>query len=558
MRTTVTEVNLVGGDSATTVDGEDGLSLRSPRRRQDRGGLEALVTGVGLAVVAVVAVRARWAGLTDLGLFRDDAWLALASRVGFANAVHMGATAPGFTLLERAWIGIGPRSTRWAQVLPFLAGMASPVAIFLLVRFWRLSRWISLLAALAMALSPEDVQYSSHIKPYTTDVLLACLLVWRGEAARRSPTLRSLIILAAVCGGAFVMSGSLTPIIVGVWAALVFTHFRSRDARRRVTVVALPMVGFLGGVYLLVFRELSHALYRFWATNGDFLNSGSPDILWHKLGRAFTTITVGLFAPSGRVDAYGGAITHPRGVFWPAVLFVVLVILGITARGPALVPSLCVLAALAASGIGEIPFGTGRTDLVLYPVFLLLAALGLSQVAVFARQAARNSAHQRHIASMGIAVVIGLAVAAYPFSSTVRHPPRYPGINIAALARYVSQHRNPGDHILVDPRTRYNWALYEAKVVRLKFGGSWAAGYTVTSDNPNVFLAPSQSYEDGYDPASWVHRMSSADRLWYVGTWFGSLQNDPLYQGLLQVGYRPRGEFDSTGGFAILFVKTGT
>jgi hypothetical protein len=75
-----------------------------------------------LAAVTALGLWLRAQGLSDVGLWRDDAWVALTSRVDVATAWRMGVTAPGFTLVERAWILVHPGSSRWDQLLPLVHG----------------------------------------------------------------------------------------------------------------------------------------------------------------------------------------------------------------------------------------------------------------------------------------------------------------------------------------------------------------------------------------------------------------------------------------------------
>ena len=82
--------------------------------------------------------------------------------------------------------------------------------------------------------------------------------------------------------------------------------------------------------------------------------------------------------------------------------------------------------------------------------------------------------------------------------------------------------------VLVDPYTRYDWTLYEADQIHVVFGQSWGAGFTVTSDEPNVFVSPSEPWEDGYHPERWVSEVAQARRLWYLGTDVLSRNNDPV------------------------------
>jgi hypothetical protein len=83
------------------------------RATAERAGRQPVDVLRVVALVAIVIVGA-WLRLTEVtshGLFRDDAWVALSSRVSMGTALRMGATAPGFTLIERAWILLDPGSS---------------------------------------------------------------------------------------------------------------------------------------------------------------------------------------------------------------------------------------------------------------------------------------------------------------------------------------------------------------------------------------------------------------------------------------------------------------
>ena len=110
-----------------------------------------------LGAVVLVGVWLRLSGVTSHGLWRDDAWVAMTSRVSMGTALRMGATAPGFTLIERSWVLLDPGSSAWAQLLPLALGVAGIVAMFLLARYVGLSRWLALATAAFVALSPVAI-----------------------------------------------------------------------------------------------------------------------------------------------------------------------------------------------------------------------------------------------------------------------------------------------------------------------------------------------------------------------------------------------------------------
>jgi hypothetical protein len=430
--------------------------------------------------------------------------------------------------------------------------------MFLLVRYWGLARWLALTAAFTVAVSPIATQYSTHVKQYSTDFLLTCLVLWRAEATRRSPTARRLTVLCVVCGVAILISGSVAPVIVGSWVAVLFCNLRDAEGRRRIVMAGAAMAAFLAVVYVLFFRNVPGVLHRYWALSDAFLSHSSLSAFWDSLGFAVSVLTVGVVAPSGHIDVYGTPIWSAGRIFWPALALTILVLMGATALTRAAAPALSVLAAFAASFLGLIPLGTGRTDDFLYPAIILLGVLGLDQLARFATPHVARLANGRviGIGALGL-VLVGFLLASLN-STTVRHPPQYPEINVRQLASTLGQNHQPGDWVLVDPYTRYPWTLYEATNVHIKFGSEWGAGFTVVSDRPDVFVSPSEPWEEEYEPQLWAGGMADAGRLWYVGTWYLARSQDPVYQAMLSDGWRPQQEFDATGGFLVLMTGGGT
>ena len=116
---------------------EDLGSRRTPERpptappgERARWPLPALVGSLIVAVAASLT-RAR-AGTHDL--WYDDSWVALSTRAPLSRAIHMGVSAPGFTILMRWWIGLFPHSIPWAQTFALLPLLLVPFVIFAAAR----------------------------------------------------------------------------------------------------------------------------------------------------------------------------------------------------------------------------------------------------------------------------------------------------------------------------------------------------------------------------------------------------------------------------------------
>jgi hypothetical protein len=509
-----------------------------------------------LVAIGALAVVVRLPGLTTSGLWRDDAWTALGSRESLGTAVRMGSTAPGFTLLERLWIGFHPGSSLWAQMLPLGLGLLGVVATYAVLRFHGLRAATGLLGAFLVATSPVAVQYSTRVKEYSADLILACLLLWLGERVRRSPSMRTTGGLAVASALAVLISASTAPVIAGVWACVVLLGIRERTTIWSSAAAGGPLAVFLGGLYFFRLRHLPRVLHNFWAADGSFVDRSSVVGFWTSLGHIWGHLGVGLLAAIGHVDTLGAPIGPTGVVFVTTLALVALMMVGLTAGARGQAAALTILVAICASVAGAIPLGTGRTDEAIYPPILLLAGLGCEEIL----RPLRSRLGQRRSDGAHGAVPTGITVALVAMSllSVVVEPPSYPKINVRALAAYVAAHQKPADRMLVDPYDRYTWALYVERAAVVRFGSDWGAGFTVVTDSVDTFICPSEPWEVGFKPTAWASRMTGAGRVWYVGAGRLSTAEDPIYRALLADGWHRQSIVDYTGGFVVLLTRNPT
>jgi hypothetical protein len=493
---------------------------------------------IALAAIVSAGVWLRLAGLSTRGLWRDDAWVALSSRVPIGTALRMGATAPGFTMIERAWIQLDPGSSWWAQQLPFALGVLGIVAMFLLARYLGLPAWLSLATAAFVALSPVTIAYSTHTKQYSTDVVAACALLGLGESARRRPGRRQLWTLAAASCVGFVISASVVVVVVGAWAMLVLTSYRNRDDRRRVVMVAAITGALCVSAGVLLYAHLSSALHLFWSQQHRFLGPSPIDTL---LPRIVTITSTAIFkTPAGTEVS--------TAVGW---VLVVVALAGLTAGSKVWSSGLAVGAAAAAAALGLIPWGTGRTDMVLYPALALLVAFGVERgVRSCARRIPAVPFEPIVASLLGVTLVLGVLRA------DVTHATSYPAVDARLLMKELAQHEQAGDLVFVNSTTRYPWVLQSPSRPRLAFGSGWGAGYTVISTRPDEFIAPSYAWETDYHPYRWARRATAASRLWFVGGGFPPSPHDLEYGAVLAAGWRPHEVLRATGCIAVLMTRS--
>lgn len=511
--------------------------------------LQSRLTAVALLLLIVYGASLRVRGLTSGGLWRDDAWSALSARVGLGTAWHMWVTAPGFYAFERSWILIHPGSTVWDQIPPLIVGIAGIPAMFFMARYFKVGRSASLVAAVIVCISPICVTYSTRLKEYGTDFLLACLVLVAAEAVRRQPGGRRLLLLAVASFGSFAISASIVPVLLGVWLALGIVTSDSQQALRPFftagILTTLPCAAFAG----IFYSHLSPALHKFWQSY--YIDHGSPGAFLSSTGRVVLSLSAYLT----------GTNSHAR-VLVPVLLVLVGFLgVGIFQSRAMLAPALVLGSAIVASAFSVIPLATGRTDEVLYPAVLLLIASGLQKVGdvVLGRlRPLRWTAGRRWALGVAVAVivVVMLLSASAIRVSYDRHfsVTLYPTEDTHALAVKVDRELQPGDHIVVSETMRYPWALYEDTSLRFVFNRRWATGFSIVNTQPGIFIAPSENYEGGSDPATWTKMMVSYKRLWFVET--PPLSFSPFYTFLRKAGWHTVKITHATGCEALLLVRT--
>ena len=135
-------------------------------------------TAMGVAVLLLaVGIVLRQRALAPRSLWLDDAWPALVDKVPWRQVGVVGLTSPGFSVVLKVWLQVVGFSSLRAQVPAFVCGVIGPVALYFLARRMRLSGTAAFVAAAIMLVSPAHIVYSTRVKQYTLDSLLAMLVI---------------------------------------------------------------------------------------------------------------------------------------------------------------------------------------------------------------------------------------------------------------------------------------------------------------------------------------------------------------------------------------------
>jgi hypothetical protein len=396
-----------------------------------------LATGliIGLVLCIGIAVRIR-AVQTSTGLFRDDA--AVASSVVSRDERELMSkplidyqVAPiGYILLTKELVrGFGNSET--VLRMPALVASILTLLAYLILARQVLSAEGQVFGLALMAFSMPLISFAARVKPYSSDVLVAVVLLSAGTwAMRRPPTLGSYLALAVLGMLASAFSLPAVFILGGVGLALIVNSAASGRARESIVwaiVSALWLAVFLV-LYFLFHRQLSNTVMSVWFERAESFAPFPPrsisDLKWYY-NQFFTLfqVVVGLeFGELAAVlylfGAYLFATRLSRGVL--AMLIVPLIL------------------ALAASALKKYPFSE-RLLLFTCPLLVTVVAAGIAGVS-------RTEPTTRLLRALIAAVL--LFYPCYMTATTLRSG-SYSIHDVKPALDYLADHWQEGDVVYV-------------------------------------------------------------------------------------------------------------
>jgi len=467
---------------------------------------------LALFALGLAGLFVRLGGRPTGTLFRDDAWVALSSRVPLHTAVHMLGTAPLYSLFVRWWVGVVGLSHTALLTLPTLIDAAiAPILVTVVAAWWGLRRDYALLAGFFIVISRSDIMYATHLKPYAHDLIAGILVLAAGEFARRG---RSAWPLVALAVATFATSFTIAPVIAGSLVALV--RARRRDWRQ----LSLP-IGLIGAacvsIYWAARGDVTARLHHSWA--GYYVDWSGPGALFHSLNRIGQGVLWGFTdtTPHLHVPGLGSLIE---------ILVAMLIITGLITSRQLSAARWSLIFALAASTLALAPLGTGRTDAYLHPALALLAAAGakwwITQLARYGRYAAIG----------GLAVFCTLSLG-----DRVLYHFTYPGGDLRPVAAAAQQLQRAGGTVLIEGTARWPWALYEASNLRIGFSADYNTGFYPVISDPQVVVMRGSKIEGNYSPTRIVSHLHHAPTVLYVRADDWPQMGNPLADALRHDGY---------------------
>jgi hypothetical protein len=488
---------------------------------------------VAVGFVAV-AVLLRFGPLGPPSLWLDDAWPALVTRVPWREVHVVGLTSSGYSAVLKAWLHLSGFSELHAQIPAFVFGVLGPAAVYITARRMALRSLPAVIAGVIVLVSRDHIVYSSRVKQYTLDALLATAVIYLAYAVIQDPQSARrwwrLVVMAAVATAA---SSLVVTTVVGALLAAAIAALRQpgRTLRQRARLVGYALVTygvFAVAWYLVALRShINPSLKRYWAAFYIRLDTHFP----RDLGEALLRVAHGMS-------------TAPSGVGLAVLIASAIVVVRKRPDLAVLLVTPIVVAALLAT-LQLAPLGAGRTDLNLYPALALLVGVAVSELP--------NLFRASHMVTVVIAVLILLAIIA-----TVRPAPAYPIEDMRAASAYLEANARPSDEVLVYWAGRYPFALYARSwPLQIDPSRDTAEGFEVRVQRPNLYVLADHSTDHGAYASVLASLTRNQSRVWFIGS-HGRLDVVAIQKDLSALGYHAthRRSGDSYRAFATLWVKT--
>jgi hypothetical protein len=394
--------------------------------------------------------------LANRSLWLDEASLSLnimhRTFVGVWRPLDYHQGAPiGFLLLQKLVVSLFGTSEYALRLFPLLAGLLSILLFYKLADKTILPSAVPLAVAL-FAISPSLIYYSSEVKQYSSDVLIAVLLwslmVW-AAASDWTPTR---ILIAGFIGSiALWLSHPAVFVLFGAGAVVLLTPISRKDWKnlRRASVVVLLWTLSFVLCYLLLLRKLSQNsfLLAYWQSNFmPFPPRNLSDVKWFEDGFFdFFSSSGGLrfTGLAGLVFLLGCVSLFKRS---RELLFLLL--------SPAIL-------VLLASAMHKYPFGS-RLTLFLVPVVLLLMAEGAEAI----HRAVGNRLALTRLVLFGLLLLDSGIYTLHRFVQPIAPMGKarmMPSEELRPVLEYVRAHLKPGDLVYVYRSTQLPFEYYSER-----------------------------------------------------------------------------------------------
>ena len=464
---------------------------------------------------------------TGRSLWFDEALLALnlvkRSFLDLLKPLDNNQGAPiGFLILQKVVISLLGNRDYVLRLIPLLAGLVSVPLMYLVAKQYG-GQFYSLVALGLFAVSPRVIYYSSELKQYSTDVLVALLLLFVvPRCLDDKPKPHAFLALGIAGSLAIWLSHPSLFLLAGIILALGSAFAVRTDSHRLFLLIGLGAAWAinLGLVYFVNLRNLgsNNGLLGYWS--GSF----APVPPWSDFRWYYQAL----------LDMLKDPATLPVNALTAGSLILGVFSLAYRKWELMLVLVAPFLLTLIASALRRYPF-SGRLLLFLVPLLLLLLAEGVQRVWMVLRRVNKPIA--------GLVTASLIAYFLYGPMATafkdLQSPPL--GEHIKPVMSYISENRLSGDLIYLyyaaEPAFRFYAPLYGFD------RGDHVVGIT-SRRAPDRYLDDIEK------------KVKGSERIWFVFThncsWCMVNEQDFLLQHLDAIGQK-RNELTSYGASVFLY-----
>ena len=312
--------------------------------------------------------------LFNRSLWLDEATLALnIVNKSFSQLMTMpleNATAPlGFVLLSKMVTMAGGDSEYALRFIPLCAGVVSLILFIQFLRQYGDRRAIPP-ALILFSLSYALLRYSTEFKPYSSDVLIALLILWGGISTLSRKFDFRYALRWGVGGGMLLWFSFPSVFVLGAVGMALFGRFASAQSWKELRNLGVALALWFLSFYMFYSFSVRHiasnsSLENYWVKNFmPFPLDTFDDLLW--VGESFAAMLAYSVYPGGIQPVFLGLIAFVAGSYavfrkkWDVFLMLLMPL----------------VLALAASAMHRYPF-SDRFLLFYVPVICFLISEGL-------------------------------------------------------------------------------------------------------------------------------------------------------------------------------------
>ncbi|MBI1794287.1 MAG: glycosyltransferase family 39 protein [Chloroflexi bacterium] len=443
-----------------------------------------------LLIVIGIILRLRQY-FVNRSLWADEASLALnlvgRTFSGLTQPLDYGQGAPiVFLFIEKFFIVLLGNKDYIMRLFPLFSGI---LAIYLIYRISR--EYIGtagILAVLMFAVSWQLVYYSSELKQYSSDVMIALLLVYLSNRCIGTDVkARDFILLGVVGSIGIWTSHTAAFILAGIGLVIAFEKLARREYRFLLWALGLGLLwlAVFGLEYFVSLRYLIADPYL----QGYWQKAFMPIPHRSNLGWFVTTYFSFLTISFNRTDLILAYI-------FPVLILIGGISLFFKSRNRALIIILPFLMASLASLLQKYPL-KGRFMLFLVPLTLLLIAEGMGRIYLFLAK------FNRSFSLFACGFIVLLAFGAPLILTLQNFIEPYRGEDIKPVMQYVQENRSPNDIVYVFHSSGPAFTYYAP------FYGLDAGRIIVGIEIPRKKLALQQFFDD-------VGLLKGNSKVWFV------------------------------------------